>query len=81
MVWILTYRDFNVLVDARLERICVAVEQLLALSLRDGCVDAVAFPCCLAGMPVADGSYALTMRSARLEPGLLVGEILTAASL
>ena len=57
-----TYGNGHVLVNASLESICVAVQQILALSLSDGGVDVVAFTCRLAGVPIADSPYALTTK-------------------
>lgn len=54
-----TYGDSYVFVDAGLESVCVAVEQVLALSLGNGRVDVVAFTGFLAGVSIADSLYAL----------------------
>ena len=62
-----TYSNSDVFVDAGLERICIAVEQVLAFSLGNGWIDVVAFSGCLAGVSVADCLYALFTNSARTQ--------------
>ena len=54
-----TYSHSHVFVDACLKRICITVEEVLALSLGDWWIDVVAFACCLASVAVADRLHAL----------------------
>ena len=58
-----THSNIHIFVDACLERICITVEEVLALSLGNGWIDVVAFTCCLASVAVADRLYALITNS------------------
>ena len=64
---ILVDGDRNVLVDAGLKGLGVALEEVFALRFSDGGVDVIAFAGRLTGVAVADGPHALKLMSARMQ--------------